>query len=105
MGVNLNFANLTNACLFDAILSESDKKLAADNGALFTKESFPKLKNLQAQQSLLNPKKITSNTDVNWNHPATIGLIESCEGTIVPVGLYDDDAVDETVFGNNSIRE
>ncbi|RCJ22633.1 hypothetical protein A6S26_21085 [Nostoc sp. ATCC 43529] len=105
MGVNLNFANLTNACLFDAIISESDKKLAADNGALFTKESFPKLKNLQAQQPLLNAKKITSNTDANWNHPATIGLIESCEGTIVPVGLYDDDVVDETVFGNNSIRE
>ncbi|MDZ8110598.1 MAG: pentapeptide repeat-containing protein [Nostoc sp. DedQUE12a] len=105
MGVNLNFANLTNACLFDAILSESDKKLAADNGALFVKESFPKLKNLRAQQPLLNAKKITSNTDVNWNNPATIGLIESCEGTILPVGLYDDDAVDETVFGNNSIRE
>ncbi|MFN6559562.1 MAG: pentapeptide repeat-containing protein [Nostoc sp. ChiSLP01] len=113
MGVNLNFANLTNAYLFDAILSESDKKLAADNGALFAKEAFPKLKNLRSptagrspsQQPLLNAKKITPNTDVNWNHPATIGLIESCEGTIVPVGLYDDDPVDETVFGNNSIRE
>ncbi|WP_442944726.1 hypothetical protein [Nostoc sp.] len=32
-----------------------------------------------------------------------IGLIESCEGTILPVDLYDDDADDETVFGNNSI--
>ncbi|BAY75254.1 pentapeptide repeat-containing protein [Nostoc linckia NIES-25] len=105
VGVNLNFANLTNACLFDAIISESDKKLATDNGALFTKESFPKLKRSQLHQPLLKAKKITSNTDVNWNHPATIGLIESCEGTIVPVGLYDDDAVDETVFGNNSIRE
>ncbi|MFN6497548.1 MAG: pentapeptide repeat-containing protein [Nostoc sp. DedQUE01] len=105
MGVNLNFANLTNACLFDAILSESDKKLAADNGALFAREPFQKLKNLRSPQPSLNTKKITSTTDVNWNHPATIGLIESCEGTILPVGSYDDDAVDETVFGNNSIRE
>ncbi|WP_445637055.1 NACHT N-terminal Helical domain-containing protein [Nostoc sp. DSM 114161] len=113
MGVNLNFANLINACLFDAILSESDKKLAADNGALFAKESFPKLKKSRSptagrspsHQPLSNAKKITSNTDVNWNHPATIGLIESCEGTIVPVDLYDDNAVDETVFGNNSIGE
>ncbi|MDZ8027838.1 MAG: pentapeptide repeat-containing protein [Nostoc sp. DedQUE11] len=105
MGVNLNFANLTNACLLDAILSESDKKLAADNGALFAREPFQKLKNLRSPQPSLNTKKITSTTDVNWNHPATIGLIESCEGTILPVGSYDDDAVDETVFGNNSIRE
>ncbi|MBL1203177.1 MAG: pentapeptide repeat-containing protein [Nostoc sp. GBBB01] len=105
IGVNLNFANLTNACLFEAILSESNKKLAADNGALFAKEPFQKLKNLRWQQPSLNPKKITSNTDINWHHPATIGLIESCEGTILPVDLYENEAVDETVFGNNSIGE
>ncbi len=98
MGVNLNFANLANACLFDTIMSESDKKLAADNGALFDQESFQKLKNLPSQQPLFNSKKITSTTNTNWNHPATIGLIESCEGTIVPVDLHDDDVVDETVF-------
>ncbi|MBC1240342.1 pentapeptide repeat-containing protein [Nostoc sp. 2RC] len=104
-GVNLNFANLTNACLFEAILSESNKKIAADNGALFAKEAFQKLKNLRWQQPSLNPKKITSNTDSHWHHPATIGLIESCEGTILPVDLYENEAVDETVFGNNSIGE
>ncbi|MBD2412598.1 hypothetical protein FACHB389_01100 [Nostoc calcicola FACHB-389] len=106
MGVNLNFANLTNACLFDAILTETDKKLAADNGALFSKESFQKLKSLPSptagrspsHQPLFNSEKITPNTNVNWNNPATIGLIESCEGTILPVDLYDDDSVDETIF-------
>ncbi|MEH2291464.1 hypothetical protein [Nostoc sp.] len=34
-----------------------------------------------------------------------IGLIESCEGAILPVDLDDDDADDETVFGNNSIGQ
>ncbi|MEH2078595.1 MAG: pentapeptide repeat-containing protein [Nostoc sp.] len=37
MEVNLNTVNLTNACLFDAILAEADKKLATDNGALFSR--------------------------------------------------------------------
>ncbi|WP_392530859.1 pentapeptide repeat-containing protein [Nostoc sp. C117] len=109
-GANLNFANLTNACLFDAILSETDKKLAADNGALFSKESLQKLKNLrslppQASQPLLNNEKITSNTYHNWNNPPAFGLIESSEGTILTVDSDDDDSVDETLFGNNSIRE
>ncbi|MHC5935214.1 pentapeptide repeat-containing protein [Nostoc sp.] len=109
MGTNLNSANLSNACLFDAILTETDKKLAADNGALFSKESFQKLKHLRSlppqasQQPLLNTVKITSNTDVNWNKTPAIGLIESSEGTILPVDLYNND--DETVFGNNSIGE
>ncbi|MDZ8186665.1 MAG: pentapeptide repeat-containing protein [Nostoc sp. ChiSLP02] len=100
MGVNLNFANLTNACLLDAILSDADKKIAADNGALLSKESVEKVKNLQ-QQPLLNSEKISSKTH---SHPLTIGLIESCEGTILPEDLYDEDSDDETVFGNNSIR-
>ncbi|MEH2067375.1 MAG: pentapeptide repeat-containing protein [Nostoc sp.] len=106
MGVNLKFANLTNACLFDTILTDTDKKLATNNGALFSKESFEKVKNLQSQQPLFNSEKITSNTDVNSSNPLIIGLIESCEGTILPIDLDDDDdAVNETVFGNNSIGE
>lgn len=105
MGTSLNSANLTNACLFDAILSETNKKLADDNGALFSKESFQRLKNLRAQQPFLNTVQITTNTDNNWNKLPAIGLIESSEGTILPVGLYDDDADDETVFGNNFIGE
>ncbi len=72
---------------------------------MFAKEAFQKLKNLRWQQPSLNPKKITSNTDSHWHHPATIGLIESCEGTILPVDLYENEAGDETVFGNNSIGE
>ncbi|MDF5706242.1 MAG: pentapeptide repeat-containing protein [Nostoc sp. S4] len=104
MGVNLKFANLTNACLFDTILTEHDKKLAADNGALFSKESFEKVKNLQSQQPLFNSEKIISNTNVNSSNPLTIGLIESCEGRILPIDS-DDDVVNETVFGNNSIDE
>jgi uncharacterized protein YjbI with pentapeptide repeats len=40
MRLNLNSANLTHACLFDAILSETDKEFAIANGALFSKEQF-----------------------------------------------------------------
>ncbi|MBN4006856.1 pentapeptide repeat-containing protein [Nostoc sp. LPT] len=111
MEVNLNTANLTNACLFDAILAEADKKLATDNGALFSKESFQILKHLRSlppqasQQPFLNTVKITPNTNVNWNKTPAIGLIESCEGAILSVDLDDDDADDETVFGNNSIGQ
>ncbi len=106
MGINLNSANLTNACLFDAIITEANKKLATDNGALFSKESFQKLKNLRSsQQPFLNTVQIPTNTDVNWNKTPAIGLIESCEGTILPIDLDDDDADDETVFGNNAIGE
>ncbi|MEH2041151.1 pentapeptide repeat-containing protein [Nostoc sp.] len=101
MGTNLNSADLTNACLFDAILAATDKKLAVDNGALFSKEMFQKLKHLRSQQPFLNTVKITPNTNVNWSKTPAIGLIESCEGAILSVDLYDDDdADDETVFGN-----
>ncbi|MEH2174575.1 pentapeptide repeat-containing protein [Nostoc sp.] len=100
MGTNLNSADLTNACLFDAILAATDKKLAADNGALFSKELFQKLKHLRSQQPFLNTVKITPNTNVNWNKTPAIGLIESCEGAILSVDLDDDDVDDETVFGN-----
>ncbi|MFN6483489.1 MULTISPECIES: pentapeptide repeat-containing protein [unclassified Nostoc] len=111
MGINLNSVNLTNACLFEAILTETDKKLATDNGALFSKESFQRLKHLRglppqaSQQAFLNTVKITSNIDVNWNKTPAKGIIESCEGAILPVDLDDDYADDETVFGNNSIGE
>ncbi|MEH2163560.1 MAG: pentapeptide repeat-containing protein [Nostoc sp.] len=101
---NLNLANLTNACLFDAILGQADKKLAADNGVLFSKESFQRLKNLRSQQPFLNTFQITTNPDNNWSKLPAFGVIESSEGTILPVGLYDD-ADDETVFGNNSIDD
>ncbi|MBE8991881.1 pentapeptide repeat-containing protein [Nostoc sp. LEGE 12450] len=110
-GANLNSADLTNAYFFDAILAEAGKKLAADNGALLSKESFQRLKNLRSlspqasQQPFLNTIQITPNTDKNWNKPPAIGLIESSEGTILPVGFYDDDVDDETVFGNNSIDD
>ena len=102
---NLNSANLTNACLFDAILAETDKKLASDKDASFSQESFQKLKYSQSQQPFLSTVKIATNTDNNWNKLSGIGLIESSEGTILPEDLYDDDADDETIFGNNSIRE
>ncbi len=100
MGTNLNSADLTNACLFDAILAATDKKLAADNGALFSKEMFQKLKHLRSQQPFLNTVKITPNTNLNWNKTPAIGLIESCEGAILSADLDDDDVDDETVFGN-----
>ncbi|MFN6461190.1 MAG: pentapeptide repeat-containing protein [Nostoc sp. DedVER02] len=101
---NLNSADLTNACLFDAILGDAGKKLAADNGALFSKESFQRLKNLRSQQPFLNTVQITTNPDNNWSKLPAIGIIESSEGTILPVDLYDD-VDDETVFSNNSIGE
>ncbi|BDI15331.1 hypothetical protein ANSO36C_11330 [Nostoc cf. commune SO-36] len=105
MGINLNSVNFTNACLFDAILVEADKKLANDNGGLFSKESFQKLKHLRSQQPFLNTVIITPNIDVNGNKTPAIGLIESCEGGNLQIDLYDDESDDETVFGNNSIVE
>ncbi|MCC5628420.1 pentapeptide repeat-containing protein [Nostoc sphaeroides CHAB 2801] len=105
MGANLNSANLTNACLFDAILTEADKKLASENDASFSQESFQRLKYSQSQQPFLNTVKIATNTDNNWNKLPAIGLIESSEGTILPADLYDDDANDETIFGNTFIGE
>ncbi|WP_373530470.1 pentapeptide repeat-containing protein [Nostoc sp.] len=111
MGINLNSANLTNACLFDAILAEADKKLAIDNGALFSKESFQRLKHLRSlppqasQQPFLNTVKITSDTDVNWNKSPESRPIETSEGTILPVDLDNDDSDDETVFGNHPIDD
>ncbi|MEH2044028.1 pentapeptide repeat-containing protein [Nostoc sp.] len=105
IGTNLNSADLTNACLFDAILAATDKKLAADNGALFSKELFQKLNNLRSQQPFLNTVKIPPNININWNKTPAIGLIESCEGAILSVDSDDDDADDETVFGKNSIGE
>ena len=110
MGTNLNSANLTNACLFDAILAETNKKLVIDNDAFFSQGSFERLKHLRglppqaSQQAFLNTVKIMTNTD-NWNNLPAIGVIESSEGTILPGDLYDDDADDETIFGNNSIGE
>ncbi|MEH2281578.1 MAG: pentapeptide repeat-containing protein [Nostoc sp.] len=104
-GANLNSANFTNACFFDAILAENNKKLAADNGASFSKELFQKLKHLRAQQPFLNTVKITPNTNVNWNKTPAMGLIESSEGRISQLDLDDDESDDETVFGNNSIGE
>ncbi|WP_445629914.1 pentapeptide repeat-containing protein [Nostoc sp. DSM 114167] len=99
MGTNLNSADLTNACLCDTILAATDKKLAAENGALFSKEMFQKLKHLGSQQPFLNTVKITPNTNLNWSKTPAVGLIESCEGAILSVDL-DDDVDDETVFGN-----
>ncbi|WP_448268478.1 pentapeptide repeat-containing protein [Nostoc sp. DSM 114159] len=99
IATNLNSADFTNTCLFEAILAASDKKLAADNGALFSKELFQKLKYLRSQQPFLNTVKITPNTNLNWNKTPAVGLIESCEGAILSVDL-DDDVDDETVFGN-----
>ncbi|MEH2436178.1 MAG: pentapeptide repeat-containing protein [Nostoc sp.] len=108
---NLNSANLTNTCLFDAILAEADKKLASDNNASFSQESFQRLKHLRSlppqasQEPFLSTVKIATNTDNNWNNHPAIGLIESSEGTIFPEDLYDDDVDDETIFGNNFIGE
>ncbi|WP_375514521.1 pentapeptide repeat-containing protein [uncultured Nostoc sp.] len=109
MGTNLNSANLTNTCLFDAILAEADKKLASENDASFSQESFQRLKHSRSlppqasQQPFLNTVKIATNTD-NWNKLPAFGVIESSEGTILPIDLYDD-ADDETIFGNNSVEE
>ncbi|MBD6619189.1 pentapeptide repeat-containing protein [Komarekiella sp. 'clone 1'] len=111
MGVNLNSANLTHACLFDAILTEADKEFATTNGALFSKEQFQKLKYMRSlppqssQQSLLNIYKTTAKIDFKWDKPPNIGIIESSEGMILPVDLYDDDADDETVFSTNPIDD
>ncbi|MBW4685006.1 MAG: pentapeptide repeat-containing protein [Komarekiella atlantica HA4396-MV6] len=110
MGVNLNSANLTHACLFDAILTEADKEFAIANGALFSKEQFQRLKYMRSlppqvsQQSLLNIYKTTAKIDIKWDKPPNIGTIESSEGMILPVNLYDD-ADDETVFSTNPIGD
>jgi hypothetical protein len=98
--VNLQSANLTNACLFDAILSEADREIATLNGALFSLEQFQTLKSLLSQQSLLSINNATASTDVWINNTSKMKLIESLEGEpISPIDLYDDEPEDETVFG------
>jgi hypothetical protein len=100
--VNLSSVNLTNACLFQAILSEADREIALMNGALFSLEQFQAIKHLLSQQSHLNVADATEHTAAWSKNAPQKGLIESAEGEpMMPEDLYDDYADDETVVDDN----
>ena len=101
-GVNLSSVNLTNACLFQAILSETDRKVAVMNGALFSLEQFQTIKNLLSQQSHVNVVHPTEET-VAWSDNASQNVfIESVEGEpMIPEDLYEDYIDGETPVDDN----
>ncbi|QLE55249.1 pentapeptide repeat-containing protein [Nostoc sp. TCL26-01] len=94
-GVNLETVNLSNACLSDAILTESEREIAALNGALFSVEQFQEMKGLLSQQSHFSVSKTTDNTSVWQHNSADIALMESLEG----------EPIVSTISGNYSYDE
>lgn len=104
--MNFNAANLTNTCLFDAIVSDADKETAVLNGAMFSLEHFQALKRLLSQHPCVNIPSPANKTAVCLNNMPAIGLIESVEGEpMLPMDLYNDYTDDEIVFGTHPGEE
>ncbi|GAB1538921.1 hypothetical protein NUACC21_15860 [Scytonema sp. NUACC21] len=102
IGVNLDSVNLTNACLFQALLTDTDQEIALNKGAIFSLEQFQAIKNLLTQQSQVNATNSTENTVAWINNVPERGHIESIEGDLVmPENLYDDYGNDATVVNPN----
>ncbi len=100
LGVNLDLANLSNACLFQAIIAETQKETAIANGAVFSLDKFEELKRLLSYQSQADDMDKGEITEIAFNENPSIGEIESAEGEpIMPLDL-DDDSEDETVLGS-----
>ncbi|MGB3637103.1 MAG: pentapeptide repeat-containing protein, partial [Rivularia sp. (in: cyanobacteria)] len=99
LGVNLDLVNLSNACLFQAIIAETQKETAIANGAVFSLDKFEELKRLLSYQSQADDTNKGEITEIAFNDNPSIGEIESAEGEpIIPLDL-DDDMEDETVLG------
>ena len=102
-GVNLDLVNLSNACLFQAIITETDKETAIANGAVFSLAKFEELKRLLSYQSQIYDRYTGDNTEIVLKETSSTGQIESAEGEpIFPVDL-DSEIEDETVLGISSM--
>ncbi len=98
LGVNLDLVNLSNACLFQAIISESQKETAVANGAVFSLDKFEELKRLLSYQSQADDTDTGEKTEIASNEYPSVGQIESAEGEPNMPSYFDDDTEDETVL-------
>ncbi|BAY85549.1 pentapeptide repeat-containing protein [Calothrix parasitica NIES-267] len=99
LGINLDLVNLSNACLFQAIIAESQKETAVANGAVFSLDKFEELKRLLSYQSQADDTDTGEKTEIAFNEHPSIGQIESAEGEPSMPYLYlDDYTEDETVL-------
>ncbi|MEL7242713.1 MAG: pentapeptide repeat-containing protein [Cyanobacteria bacterium J06573_2] len=100
LGINLDLVNLSNACLFQAIISDSQKETAVANGAVFSLDKFEELKRLLSYQSQADDMDTGEITEIAFNEEyPSIGQIESVEGEPSMPSLHlDDDTKDETVL-------
>jgi hypothetical protein len=102
LGVNLDLVNLANACLFQAIIAETQKETALGNGAVFSLDKFEELQRLLSYQSQPYDRDTGEETEIAFKETyPSIGQIESAEGEPnLPLELeLDSDMEDETVFG------
>ena len=99
LGVNLDLVNLSNACLFQAIIAETQKETAVANGAVFSLDKFEELKRLLSYQSQPDDTDGGDSTEIAFNDNPSIGRIESAEGEPIMPLYLDDDTEDETVLG------
>ncbi len=108
-GVNLDLVNLSNACLFQAIIADSQKETALANGAVFSLDKFEELKRLLSYQSQADDIDTGEKTEIAFNlqesaggnNNPLIGEIESAEGEpIVPLDLHHE-IEDETIMGRH----
>ncbi|MEM7712813.1 MAG: pentapeptide repeat-containing protein [Cyanobacteria bacterium P01_A01_bin.68] len=98
LGVNLDLVNLSNACLFQAIIAESQKETAVANGAVFSLDKFEELKRLLSYQSQAEDTDTGEKTEIVSNEYPSVGQIESAEGEPNMPSYFDDDTEDETVM-------
>jgi len=99
LGVNLDLVNLSNACLFQAIIAESQKETAVANGAVFSLDKFEELKRLLSYQSQADDTDKGEKTEIVFNEHPSVGQIESAEGEPSMPLYLDNDTEDETVLG------
>jgi uncharacterized protein YjbI with pentapeptide repeats len=102
-GIRLASTVLTNACLYNAILSEQDKETVRLQGAMFAPEEYRALKLLLAHQSQLEgsyTEDSAIDTNIWFNEAPEIGMIESVEGEMLSEGFYDSEIDDETFVGS-----
>ena len=91
--------NLTNACLFQTTISETNKEIAILNGATFSLREFQVIHNLTAGKSYIDSPDTLSDADTWLYNNQQIGKIESAEGEpLLPIDLQTDIDHDETLF-------
>ncbi|MEM1392768.1 MAG: pentapeptide repeat-containing protein [Cyanobacteria bacterium P01_H01_bin.150] len=105
LGVNLDLVNLSNACLFQAMIAESQKETAVLNGAVFSLDKFEELKRLLSYQSQADDMDAGETTEIAFDDNPSIGQIESAEGEPSIPSYLDDDTEDETLWDVKGNRE